>query len=643
MSDYKLFDTFYDAVLVVDEQSRCYYGNVAATLLLEMSARRLSSGKPVTQFVTMEPDPIAAEGDLAKVGDATQLREIVFTTSNGKKGWAQVVLQPVPEFFPHPEDEPKRFVVCLRDVTLERVLHEKDRAELDGNEAVIADLKVARSQLEDYSANLEKMVEARTLELRDANQLLKTILDSLGQGILVFDKNGNCLPVFSQVCVKLFGSAPAGREIGNVLGYSETETKDFANWRDAVFGEMMDFEDLVPLAPSRLPIAPPTEISLGYNPMRDSKGALAGVVLIATDRTSEMRAIREAQRERELVKKVVQVARHRDAFLMFVEDARTLFGTLGQGTAFDRGDLERHLHTLKGGAATFGLSSIAHACHELEDNLKKSDPSSPEFRALLAREATHLREIFEHDMNELADLLGPMSKGVVVEVPVERFKGWAQALLQAKSFEETRKIGREIHRECTEKPVASTVSHYEPALKELAESLGKRFGQLEVVGGDTRAPMDRMQGLFSSLVHAFRNSIDHGLEKPEERTACGKPEEGHLRIEFKRSEQELAIDITDDGKGVNVARLREKLTEAGRNEFAKASDEEIAQVILLGDLSTADAVTEVSGRGVGVSAIAAEVKALGGTVYVRSRPGKGTILEIRVPLEADLVPVAKAS
>ncbi|MEK7357824.1 MAG: Hpt domain-containing protein, partial [Bdellovibrionota bacterium] len=552
MSDYKVFDTFYDAVLVVDEQSRCYYGNVAATLLLEMSVRRLSSGKPVTQFVTMEPDPIVAEGDLTKLDQATQLREIVFTTNAGKKGWAQVVIQPQPPFFPSVEGGPKRFVMCLRDVSLERVLHEKYRAELDGKEAVIADLKIARAQLEDYSANLEKMVEARTLELREANQLLKTILDSLGQGILVFDKDGKCLPIFSQVCVKLFGAEPAGRAIGDVLGYSETETTNFKSWREAVFGEMMDFEDLVPLAPSRLDLTPPTEITLGYNPMRDSKGTLAGVVLIATDHTVEMKALREAARERELVKKVVQVARHRDAFGMFVEDARALFVTLGNGVFSDRAELERHLHTLKGGAATFGLGPIAHACHELEGKLKNQDPSSAEFRQILVAEAKHLRETFEVDMKELAELLGPMSKAAVVEVPLLRFKSWAQSLLQSKSVDESRKIGREIYRECLEKPVANSVAHFDPALKELAESLGKKVAAIEIVGGETRAPMERMQGLFASLVHAFRNSIDHGLETPEERSAAGKPEEGHLKIEFRRTEHELAIDA-------RLARMKHEL------------------------------------------------------------------------------------
>ncbi|MEK7356230.1 MAG: hypothetical protein AAB250_07255, partial [Bdellovibrionota bacterium] len=103
------------------------------------------------------------------------------------------------------------------------------------------------------------------------------------------------------------------------------------------------------------------------------------------------------------------------------------------------------------------------------------------------------------------------------------------------------------------------------------------------------------------------------------------------------------IDITDDGRGVNVVRLREKLVEAGRTEFAKASDDEIAQIILRGELSTAETVTEVSGRGVGVSAIAAEAKALGGTARVLSRAGFGMTLSIRVPLEADADVFAKAS
>ena len=633
MIDYRLFDTFQDAVLVVDGDANVVFGNVAATLLFEVSARRLSGGKPLSQFVTFQPDPLTIDGLLPTLKDATQLREVAFTASQGKEGWAQVVIQPQPGFFSSEPSESARWIVCMRDVSLEKTLTEKYKAELDQKQGVIDDLRVARAQLEDYSHNLERMVEERTQALREANQLLKTILDSLGQGILVFDREGRCLPVFSQVCVKLFGVEPAGLPIEDVLGLKGGAGASFGQWRESVYGEMLEFEDLAPLAPSRLERQPPTEIALGYNPMRTAEGALGGIVVIATDRTLEMQAVREAQRERELVKKVVQVARHREAFRLFSEDAQRLLSSLASGEVVSREELERRLHTLKGGAATFGLGSMARDCHMLEDQLKQTDPTAPEFREKLIAKASEIKTVFNQDLEGLIDLLGPLSKNTaVVEVPLVRFQHWASTLTSAKTLEESRRIGREIWRECTETPVASAISHFDSGLKELAERLGKKISDLEVRGGETRVAMERLQPLFASLIHAFRNAIDHGLESPEDRVAVGKSEEGHLSVEFKRSDRELSIVIADDGRGVNVKKLREKLIAAGQKELASQSDFDVAQVILRGEFSTADVITDVSGRGVGVSAIAAEVQALGGTVRVDSVLGKGMTLTIQVPL-----------
>lgn len=642
MSDYHVFDTFQDAVLVIDGEGCMFFGNSAAALLFEVSARRMSSGKPLSQFITFDPDPINDGGGLAQILEATQVKEVRFNSSSGKEGWAQVSVQPQPEFFASAPEERNRWIVCLRDVSLEKTLHDKYKAELDKKEAVIRDLEIARGKLEDYSRNLEKMVEERTAELVAMNRLLKAILDSLGQGILVFDSNGFCLPVYSKVCRTILETEPAGRDIEGVLGFVDGDRDAFVSWREAVFGEMLDFEELIPLAPDHFRHSKGLSIALGYNPMRGEDGRIQGVVVVATDRTREEEALREAARERDLVRKVVQVARHREAFRTFVEDSKRLLVELRTPQNLDREELMRRLHTVKGGAATFALAPVASACHELEEMFLHGSEGSADHQesklAHVAETAKHILELLEKEIADLSDLLGPLSQQntTIVEMPFERFLHWSQKLLETSSPEDAWSIGREILSECTEKPVAASIKHVETGLRELAGRLGKKFGALRIQGGDVRVPVDQLNELMSSLIHAFRNSVDHGLETPEERLAKGKSESGEINVQFSRrllqGADTLTIDIRDDGRGIDPEKIRNKLNKIGLSELAKASDEEVIQAILRDDFSTTDTVTEVSGRGVGLGAIAYEAKKLGGGVRVESKMGVGMRLLIQVPV-----------
>ena len=295
MSHYGLFDNFQDSILVISDDGSVHYGNMAASVLMDVSAKRLATGKPLANFISFDPNPFQSS-DIQKVTEATQFEEISFTTSSGKQGYVQVSTQLQPDYFQIVPDQGRRFIVYLRDVSLEKTLHSKYRSELDKKEAVISDLQIAREKLEEYSRDLEKRVAERTAELSATNQMLKAILDSLGQGILVFDRAGQCLSLFSQVCTKILGQEPAGKPIAEVLGLDEKETHTFKNWCQAVFEEMLPFEDMLPLGPGRLNSKDQREIVLSYNAMRSLDGAIQNIVLVATDRTREVEAIREASR-----------------------------------------------------------------------------------------------------------------------------------------------------------------------------------------------------------------------------------------------------------------------------------------------------------------------------------------------------------
>jgi two-component system chemotaxis sensor kinase CheA len=224
------------------------------------------------------------------------------------------------------------------------------------------------------------------------------------------------------------------------------------------------------------------------------------------------------------------------------------------------------------------------------------DLISASFKMRLMRTANEMKTILEEELAALVELLGPLQK--------------AKAVLK---IDEVLKV-------------------YSMSMIELADRLGKRLAPLKIEGGSLEVPTMRFQGLLNSFVHAFRNAIDHGLESPEKRMAAGKTLEGHLKISCAHEGDSLKIQISDDGGGVNIERVREKLRSVpARAHLADGSDFEIAQAILEGDLSTADVVTDISGRGVGLSAVTDEVRKLGGTIRVDSQLGLGMTITLEVP------------
>ena len=359
-----------------------------------------------------------------------------------------------------------------------------------------------------------------------------------------------------------------------------------------------------------------------------------------------MKALAKAAEERELVGKVTQVARNRDAFRLFNAEAKRLLVGLQTPDGLDMEDITRRLHTLKGGAASFSLMAVADACHELENNVKlmHDAPSRNEMNSMLVERSKTILNLMASSITELVELLGPSIADVdnlPVELTVEQLKFWAKELYAYRSRESVQGIGDAIMREATQKPVGPAILHHASSLKSLAATMGKQLAEFQVEGADVKVPADRMQGLLTSLVHAFRNSVYHGLETGPERLKAGKSEAGIVFARFLKvdvgNETCLRIDIGDDGRGVDPERIRKKLLEVGLPEVAAGTDEEVIQAILRDDFSTSTEVNLVAGRGVGLSAIAAEVVKLNGTVVVRSRLGLGMSLKIEIPLHLHAV------
>jgi two-component system chemotaxis sensor kinase CheA len=189
-------------------------------------------------------------------------------------------------------------------------------------------------------------------------------------------------------------------------------------------------------------------------------------------------------------------------------------------------------------------------------------------------------------------------------------------------------------------PVSNIFSKMPRIVRDLSQSLGRKV-RLEMEGQDTELDKSLLEAIKDPLTHAVRNSLDHGIEPPEVRTAAGKNPEGTLRLRSVQEGSHVLIDVCDDGAGIAVEKIREKAIERGLitpERAAHLAERELLQLIFLPGFSTAAAVTNVSGRGVGMDVVRTNVEKIGGKVEIDSRPGKGTTLRLRFPLTLAIIP-----
>jgi two-component system chemotaxis sensor kinase CheA len=183
-------------------------------------------------------------------------------------------------------------------------------------------------------------------------------------------------------------------------------------------------------------------------------------------------------------------------------------------------------------------------------------------------------------------------------------------------------------------PVDTVFQRFPRLVRDLSRRLGKDV-RLEVEGEDTEADKHVVESLADPLIHILRNSLDHGVEPPERRLAAGKPTHGTIRVVARQSGDRVGIEVHDDGAGIDAARVRAKAVERGLvadERAAQMSDDEAAQLVFLPGFSTAESITDVSGRGVGMDVVRTAVARIGGTVSLASRPGAGTTVSLSLPL-----------
>src|SRR5712672_1555818 len=188
-------------------------------------------------------------------------------------------------------------------------------------------------------------------------------------------------------------------------------------------------------------------------------------------------------------------------------------------------------------------------------------------------------------------------------------------------------------------PIGNAWQKLPRIVRDLASELGKDI-ELEMHGAETELDRQVLDLIKDPLTHMVRNSADHGLEISEDRRRVGKPEKGTIRLSAYHEGGHIIIDISDDGRGLNTARIKQKAVENGlatEAEIEKLTEAQVHKFIFAAGFSTAATVTSVSGRGVGMDVVKTNIDQIGGTIEVKSTPGEGSSFTIRIPLTLAIV------
>ncbi|OUR81766.1 chemotaxis protein CheA [Cycloclasticus sp. 46_120_T64] len=253
-----------------------------------------------------------------------------------------------------------------------------------------------------------------------------------------------------------------------------------------------------------------------------------------------------------------------------------------------------------------------------------------------AAEASFIR-VDSNKLGQLIDLVGELViSGAAMDLMVGKH-GLADVEEVAETMNSLVSGIRDTALDLRMVPIGETFSRFRRVVRDVSKDLGKNI-ELKISGGETELDKTVVEKINDPLTHLIRNSLDHGIETPEQRLQAGKSEKGHIKLTARHQSGHVIIQIIDDGAGLNKERIVAKAVANGIvEENHNLTDQEIYNLIFAAGLSTKDEASDLSGRGVGMDVVRRNIEALRGSVNIDSRPGEGATITIQLPLTLAII------
>jgi two-component system, chemotaxis family, sensor kinase CheA len=460
-------------------------------------------------------------------------------------------------------------------------------------------MELRAAELERYSAKLEG-------EVRERTRTIRTILDNVTFGFMLVDRALVVQPGYTQSCHQLVGeSSIVGRSLVELLALSPRDGQGWLIGVDQVFDDLLPEDVSVGQLPARFPLGARV-LRIDARPVRDEAGAIQHLLLSIAD----ISALEAAELEARDAKALVDILRQREPFRTFVRDTRA---RLDQALSSDDASVVRSaVHTIKGNAGCFGLFEVAALAHDIEaDGVVTGAIPVEGLRRLEGAMKSYLTtnlSVLQLDLDDRGDpgaVLLPEQLRRLIALTTDagpELKELVTSLTRRSAAELVGPVGRLVDR--------------------LAAQLGKHVS-FTLDGGDALIDTEH-QSVFAVLGHLVRNSIDHGIE-----------DSGKIEIDIREEQGRWLIRVSDDGRGIdadNVARQAVSKSLCSADEAAAMSREDRLRLVFLDGVSTAQVTTDISGRGVGMSAVMQAVRSANGDLRIDSEPGRGTRITLDLPM-----------
>lgn len=500
-----------------------------------------------------------------------------------------------------------------------------------------------------FNGMLEKIEEASAL-VRQKTADIQTMLQNIPQGILTIVDGNKIHPEYSAYLETVFETKDiVGRDIMDFVFADTNLGADALAQMEAIGGacigeDLMNFEFnqhlMVGEIEKRMPDGRVKVLDLSWSPIVDENDMIVRLMLCVRDVT-ELRQLaaeaNEQKRELEIIGEILAVSQ--DKFhdfivssLKFIDENELIIRHSSDTGEFTIAKLFRNMHTIKGNGRTYGLLHLADIVHEAEqhyDELRKPESGRVWNQDLLLDELAGVRAAVERyaRINEVSlSRQGPGRGGKVdsylmidkkhIQESLHRLENVNTANLH--ELVAVRNAVRRTLRLLGTERLDETLSGVIASLPALAQELGKQAPVIEIKDGGYVVHNQISALLKDVFMHLIRNAMDHGIETPEVRAAQGKAEAGKISLQMDMDERMLNISLRDDGRGLALKRIRQIALQKGLSEAPEQlNDLDTARLILQAGFSTADKVSDVSGRGVGMDAVLAFVSREDGTIDIQ--------------------------
>lgn len=467
------------------------------------------------------------------------------------------------------------------------------------------------NQVLELNSNLEKLVAERTCALAQREASLRLVLDSTGDAFIKLDEAGRLAGETSAMTKRCFGDYAVGQAGASYLFREDPELQETFDIAYAQLVEdVLPWEVALEQMPKRVEIGEAI-FELEYRPV-DEEGQARQTLIVARDVTARVQSELAERNVREQQAVIGKLLADKTGFAQFVTDCESLIGSLANES--DPAVLKRDLHTLKGNTAVFGMTSVSEHCHKLEDILASS--SEP----LSAGKIADLASLWRSKLQSLEGFLVDMSEKTL-QINDSEHQQLIDSLMQRRDYRDILSM--------VEAWSWSRAADRLTRLRAQTEYVAKRLGkEIQVVTNphDIRIPNDYLVRFWPTLIHVIRNAVDHGLEIPSERESAGKTNPGTVEISTFEEDNELVIQVRDDGRGIDPTQIVRAAKSRG---LTFDEDSTLLDRITKGSITTRATVSETSGRGIGLASVRATCEQEGGHMVLINEPGRGATFQFR--------------